>query len=159
MKILRISLVTMNLLAVLLVGISPASAKVTRIYFYQLGGDECSPVLDLLHISGPNMHVHGTYTCPTTAYDMNDDPFPMFTGVITWTDAKAQFVGGHENLTSKIRIDTVEGGAWVGSFSWPGNGVLKGVYHGEGIYEGMTVFGTYDPVNGINGGYVQSNEK
>ena len=159
MKILKISLIVLALMAVLLMASSPASAKTTRIYFYQVGGDECMPVLDPPHISGPNVHLHGTYTCPTVAYDMDDNPFPMFTGVITWTDAKAQMVGEREILSSKIRIDTVEGGAWVGSFSWPATGVLKGVYHGEGIYEGMTVHGTFDPEIGFNGGYVQFNQK
>ena len=97
------------------------------------------PVLDPPHISGPNVHLHGTYTCPTVAYDMDDNPFPMFTGVITWTDAKAsRWLGGAKFYPRKSALIPWKVGPGWGPFPGQASAIQKGYfYHGEGIYEGI----------------------
>jgi hypothetical protein len=119
MKIAKYSFILLIMLTVLLMNRSPALAKVTRVYFYQPTGSEeiCFPMLEPPHLSGPNIHLQGTWSCPTQAFTMDNQPFPMFTWVITWTDCQAQVVSGKTIYQAKIRIDTVEGGAWVGTLA------------------------------------------
>ncbi len=154
MKYLKISIIVLMLLTLLLITSSPASARATRIDYYAIGGDGCAPALDPPHVSGPNVHVHGTYTCFMTSYDMDGNILPMATGTVIWTDAYLQAVDGQSILRAQTRFVTIEGGVFEGSFSWPATGVLIGVMHGQGMYEGIHRFATYNPADGMEMGYM-----
>ncbi len=157
MKYLKIFLIVLTLLAILLMTSSPASAKVTRIYYKYTGGADCMGSA-WARQSGPNFHFYGTYTCRNEATLMDGvTPFPMRTGVFTWYDCQDQWVAGHDNYSCKTVMFTDEGGVWDGSFVWTANGMFKSVQQGYGIYEGMRNYDDSLPAEGITQGYVVIN--
>jgi hypothetical protein len=131
--------IVLVLLVMILMTSSPVSARVSRIDFYFTGGDLCTPVLNPPHVSGPNIHITGTYTCRNEAFLMDGTPLAMRTGTFTWYEAQDQIVDGQDILTGKTRMVTDEGGVWEGSFV-SHNGEFRVVTHGEGIYKGMQEF-------------------
>jgi hypothetical protein len=152
MKRIKISLTILAVLTILLITGRAASAQATRIDYYAIGGDTCDPVFDPPHLSGPNAHLHVTYTCHMVGYDMEDNPLPIATGTIYWTDAALHIVDGQTTATAKIRFVMDEGGVFEGSFTWPQD-TLKGIMHGEGMYKGIHRFVTFNEADGFETGY------
>jgi len=130
---------------------TPAYAENERIYFtgYESGCD--SAVIDRDWASGPNYHLRiDTQTC----YEVGD--IPQFTGTLYAYDGVINVSGGGSMITinGKFRMETEEGGVWVGSFERPANtNILRGVGHGEGMYEGQHIYINNDQLSGIISGY------
>jgi len=124
------------LVAAILATTGAASAKTMRIDF--TGSEWCDPDTFLfarVWESGPNLHIDGiTQTCYDTA------SIPQLTGTNNLFDARINLVGGgpNFNLSGKLRMESAEGGVWVGSWVWPANAAtIQVIAHGEGLYEGQ----------------------
>jgi len=131
---------------------TPAYAKNERIDFT---GSEtrCDfPEIDREWVSGLNYHLRiDTQTC----YEVGD--IPQFTGTLYAYDGVINVSGGGSMITinGKFRMETEEGGVWVGSFERPANtNILRGVGHGEGIYEGQHIHIYNDQLNNKISGYI-----
>jgi hypothetical protein len=115
-----------------------ASAKSSRIDF--TGSEWCDPetmFFDKVWLAGPNAHIGQlTQVCYDTA------SIPQLIGTDYLSGANVHFVGGGKIfiMTGKLRMVSVEGGAWVGSWVLPANTTtIRVVAHGEGLYEGMVL--------------------
>jgi len=124
------------LLASILLTTTVASAKGTRIYF--TGSEWCDQgtfTFARIWESGPNLHLDQiTQTCYDTA------SIPQLTGTDYLFDARMNLVGGGPKfiLSGKLRMESAEGGVWVGSWVLPANTTtIKVIAHGEGLYEGQ----------------------
>jgi hypothetical protein len=112
-----------------------ASAKETRIEF--TGYEECSGdtlIIPVEWYPGRNWQARDAIeTCSDTADTQ------MMTGEDHLYDMAAHSVGvANFILNGKLRMETDEGGVWVGSWKLtPSDYIIKVVAHGEGIYEGM----------------------
>jgi hypothetical protein len=112
-----------------------ASAKETRIEF--TGYEECTGdtlIIPVEWYPGRNWQARGaTETCVDTA------DTPMMIGEDHLYDMAAHSVGvGNFILNGKLRMETYEGGIWVGSWELiPSTYIIKVIAHGEGVYEGM----------------------
>jgi hypothetical protein len=134
-SVLRILIVLMLIVGVLML-VTIASAKTARIDF--TGSEWCDPdTFTLIRewMAGPNYQAKGlTEIC----YDTAD--IPQMTGTDYLYDGRISFVGNSDNfiLSGKLRMETDEGGVWMGSWTLPANSnTIKVVGHGEGIYEGL----------------------
>ena len=116
---------------------TPTYAKNERIYFTgsETGCD--AEVIDREWASGPNYHFRiDTQTC----YEVGDTP--QFIGTLYAYDGVINISGGGSIITinGKFRMETDEGGVWVGNFELPANSnTIKGVGHGEGMYAGQQI--------------------
>jgi len=133
--------------------ITIASAKTTRIYF--TGSEWCDSdtfIFTRVWESGPNLHLDGiTQTCYDTA------SIPQLTGTDYLFDARINFVGDGPNfiLSGKLRMESAEGGVWVGSWVLPANTtIIQVIAHGEGIYEGQQLHWFLDEADGSFNGYI-----
>ncbi len=83
---------------------------------------------------------------------------PQLNG-IEYIDFKVQVVGTDGKwlmLSGTDRMETKEGGVWVGSFEWPANTwILKIVMHGEGIYAGQQLHMFEDASTDEFWGYIE----
>ena len=129
-------LIVILLAATILLPAAQASARTTRIEF--TGSEWCDP--DTLTVArewmaGPNYQARGlTQVC----YDTAD--IPQMTGTDYLSDGNVKFIGSGGNLilSGKLRMETGEGGVWVGSWTLPANSTtIQVIGHGEGKYEGM----------------------
>lgn len=128
-------------------------AKSSRIYF--TGSEWCDPdTFNFARIweSGPNLHIDQvTQTCLDTA------SIPQLTGTDYLFDARINLVGGGPNfiLSGKLRMESDDGGVWVGSWVLPANTTtIKVIAHGEGLYEGQKLHWFLDEVDGSFSGYI-----
>ena len=124
------------LVAAMLASTGVASAKTTRIDFS--GSEVCDEsTLTIAKIieAGPNLHLMQiTQTCYDTASSSK------LTGTDYLTGGNMHIVGGGKNfiLTGTLRMESTEGGVWVGSWVLPANSnTIKVVAHGEGLYAGL----------------------
>jgi hypothetical protein len=117
-----------------------ASAKETRIEF--TGYEVCTGELDILKewYPGWNYQARGaTETCIIPA----EGNIAMLAGIDNISDMAGIFVGNWNNhfnvvLHGKLRLETYEGGVWVGSWEMTSSDfMIKIIAHGEGLYEGM----------------------
>lgn len=136
MKSKKYALLIVVLLASIMLTTTIASAKTTRSYF--TGSEWCDPdtfLFTRVWESGPSLHLDGiTQTCYDTA------SIPQLTGTDYLFDARMNFVGDGPNfiLSGKLRMESAEGGVWVGSWVLPANTTtIQVVAHGEGLYEGQ----------------------
>ena len=147
MKLIKISLIVLMLLALLLMTGITASAEANRIYF----NSTCDPeseviILDPPHFSGPNLHLTGQVSIHCTAYDMEGNPFPYNTGWAYGTDAHLQQVDGHAIHLYKITFipDVDDGGYWEGTrVDTPG--IIRVTFQGKGTYQGMQMVSVVNP--------------
>ena len=127
-------LIGLTLVLGVLLPVSSAGAKPARIEF--TGSESCTGDLKFIRqwITGPNFQARGlTETCLDTA------DIPEMTGIDYLYDGKVSIVGENGNfiLSGKLRMESNEGGAWVGSWVLPANSdTIQVIGHGEGIYEG-----------------------
>ncbi len=134
MKSKKYILLIVILLAAILLTTTTASAKTTRIDF--TGSEWCDPdtlMIDKIQPAGPNLHIkHITSVCYDTA------SIPQLTGIDHLTDGDVHFAGPNWILVGNLRMESNEGGVWVGSWVLPANSTtIQVVAHGEGMYEGM----------------------
>lgn len=111
---------------------TPVSAKATRIEF--TGKEICDePSFSKQWMAGFTWHANGiTSTCHDTA------SIPELTGTDYLTGFTAQIVGKNFIMFGKLRMESTEGGAWVGSWVFPAHSTtIQVIAHGEGMYEGM----------------------
>jgi hypothetical protein len=114
----------------------PGRAENTRIYF--TGSEQCNPdtfVFARIWESGPNLHISQIMQ---TCCDIAD--IPQLTGTDYLFDARVNLVGKGQiyNLSGKLRMESSEGGIWVGSWVLPANtSTIQVIAHGEGLYEGQ----------------------
>ncbi len=123
------------LASLLLATAGVASAQTARIDF---SGSEWCPdtfLFGSIRFPGPNLQIRDiTQVCYDTA------SIPQLTGTDYLSDSNLHAVGkgGNFILTGKLRMESVEGGAWVGTWVWATNmDTIQVVAHGEGKYEGM----------------------
>jgi hypothetical protein len=135
---LRILIIAMLLIGILLPA-ALASAKSSRIDF--TGNEWCDPnTLTVIRewIAGSNYQARGlTQVC----YDTAD--IPQMSGTDYLSDGRISFVGINGNfiLSGKLRMETREGGVWVGSWTLLSNSnTVQVIGHGEGIYEGLQLY-------------------
>ncbi len=147
------SLAVMSILLTLAMPV-PAHAANMRIYFT---GTEtgCDPLIPGREwSSGPNYHIHvESQTCYEAA------TIAQFTGANYPHDGVINLVGGGSvlTITGKFRMETNEGGIWVGSFTWPANtNILTGIGHGQGIYKGLNMHVFVDETTGMFSGYIDT---
>ncbi len=122
------------LAAMLIATTSTVNAGTTRIYF--TGVEKCgTPIFPENWTAGPNWQARGIYsTCRDRA------TIPQYTGTSFLSDGRLQYVGDVTLLASDLRMETKEGGVWVGSGVLPANtDTVKIVMHGEGLYEGQQI--------------------
>ncbi len=131
----RILIISMLIIGILLPA-SPASAKSNRIDF--TGSEWCdqeSFTSARIWEAGPNLHLDGiTQTCHDIA------SIPKLTGTDYLIEARMNLVGSgpNFNLSGKLRMESLEGGVWVGSWVLPANtNIIQVIAHGEGLYEGL----------------------
>jgi hypothetical protein len=132
---LRILIVFLMAAAILL-PTAPANAKTTRINF--TGSEWCDEsTLTLIRewMAGPNYQARGlSQICFDTA------DIPQMTGTDYLYDGQLKIVGkGAKNfiISGKLRMETAEGGIWLGSWVLPANSTtIQVIGHGEGLYEG-----------------------
>jgi hypothetical protein len=113
-----------------------ANAQTTRIDF--TGSEWCDPDTFLFgsaREAGPNLLIRGiTQVCYDSA------SIPQLTGTDFLSNASLQLIGTGPNfiLTGKLRMESAEGGVWVGSWVLPANtNTIMVIAHGEGLYNGM----------------------
>ena len=147
------SLAVMSILLTLAMPV-PASAANMRIDFT---GTEtgCDPLISSREWpSGPNYHIHvESQTCFEAA------TIAQFTGTNYPYDGVINLVGRGSvlTITGKFRMETDEGGIWVGNFTWPANtNILIGIGHGQGIYKGLNVHLFVDETTGMFSGYIDT---
>ncbi len=59
---------------------------------------------------------------------------------------------GRTVLSGKLRMESAEGGAWVGSWVMPANTTtIQVIAHGEGLYEGQQLHWFLDDAGPFNG--------
>lgn len=138
------------LLAAILLTTTTASAKTTRIDF--TGSEWCDPdtlIFGDMRLAGPNMQIkHITQVCYDTA------SIAQLTGTDYLTDGDMHFVGPNFILVGNLRMESDEGGVWVGSWVLPANAdAIQVVAHGEGLYEGMELH-WYLSLDGPFWGYI-----
>ncbi len=124
------------LAAMLIATTSAASAGTSCIYF--TGGEKCGvPIFPRDWMAGPNWQARGIYSvCQDRA------TIPQYTGTSYLSDGRLQWVVGQVNplLATEIRMETKEGGVWVGSGVLPANtDTIKIVMHGKGLYDGLQI--------------------
>ncbi len=124
------------LAALLVATTGAASAGTTRIYF--TGAEKCdAAVFPQDWMAGPNWQARGIYSvCHDRA------TIPQYTGTSYLSDGRLQWLVGQVNpiLASDLRMETKEGGVWVGSAVLPANtDEVKIVMHGEGLYAGQQI--------------------
>lgn len=118
---------------------SMASAEQARIEF--TGYEECTGetlVIPVEWYPGLNWQARDvSETC--LDYSSNTS---MMTGVDHIYDAAIRAVGsGNLILVGKLRMQTDEGGLWIGSWVYsPSDNLIKIVARGEGLYEGMHLY-------------------
>ncbi len=149
-------LVIVAMLAMLLASALPlaAHAENSRIYFTGVE-TSCDPLLpSRIWASGPNYHVRvQSQTCH------EQGSIPQATGTNYASEGVINEVGRESILTvtGKFRLETNEGGIWVGSFTWPANtNLLKAVGQGQGIYEGLNIHMFLDQSTGTFWGYIDT---
>ncbi len=102
--------------------------------------------------SGPNLHLDQiTQTCYDTA------SIPQLTGTDYLFEARINLVGGgpNFNLSGKLRMESAEGGVWVGSWVLPAHTTtIQVIAHGEGLYEGQQLHWFLDEEAGSFSGYI-----
>jgi hypothetical protein len=113
-----------------------ASAKQNRIEF--TGSELCTHAdleIPMEWYPGRNWQARDA---SETCFDTNADT-SMMTGTDYIYDMSCRYVGeGNFMLEGKLRMETDEGGVWVGSWEMSAHDyVIKVVAHGEGVYEGM----------------------
>ncbi len=137
------------LLAAILLTATTASAKTTRIDF--TGSETCSPDVNFerVKLAGPNLQIkHITSVCYDTA------SIPQLTGTDYLTDGDMHYAGPNWILVGNLRMESDEGGVWVGSWVLPANAdTIQVVAHGEGLYEGMELH-WYLSLDGPFSGYI-----
>lgn len=132
------------LLGALLLPRAGANAQATRIEF---SGTEFCDMATLtaerVWEAGPNFFARNwTQTCYPTA------DTPMMTGTTHLSRGLAN-IGNHYIVNVKMRLETSEAGAWVGTCVLPANtDEILCAAHGEGAYEGMEMFETTHPSSG-----------
>ena len=117
---------------ILLLSATTVSAKTTRVEF--TGYEVCDPPLILKEwVAGFTWHANGiTSTCYDTA------SIPELTGTDYLTGFTAQMVGKNFIMFGKLRMESDEGGVWIGSWVFPAHSpTIQVIAHGEGMYEGM----------------------
>jgi hypothetical protein len=140
------------LAALLIATTGAASAGTTRIYF--TGVEKCdAPIFPQNWMAGPNWQARGIYSiCHDRA------TIPQYTGTSYLSDGRLQWLVGQVNpiLATDLRMETKEGGVWVGSGVFPANtDTVKIVMQGEGLYAGqeIRVFLSYE--NSTIWGYIE----
>jgi hypothetical protein len=133
--ILRVSMVIV-LMRLMLLPARLVTARTNRIEFS--GAEWCDPTtLTVVRewLAGPNYQARGlTQTCHDTA------SIPQMNGTDFLSDGRILVVGNAGNfiMTGKLRMESAEGGVWVGSWTWPVNSdTVQVIGHGEGLYEGL----------------------
>jgi len=136
MKHLARNLTIFILVIGMLLPLTVASAKTIRTDF--TGFEWCDPdTLTVIRewIAGPNYQARGLIqVCHDTA------DIQQMTGTDYLSDARVIIVEttGAFILTGKLRMETDEGGVWVGSWTLPANSdTVQVIGHGEGLYEGL----------------------
>jgi hypothetical protein len=154
-SVLRI-LIVLTLVIGVLSPMTIAKAKTTRIDF--TGSESCVPgTLTLIRewMAGPNYLARGlTEVCLDTA------DIPQMTGTDYLYDGQVRFVGNTGNfiLSGKLRMETDEGGVWLGSWVLPANSTtIQVIGHGEGLYEGLHLH-WFLSLDGPFNGYITENE-
>lgn len=148
--ILRI-LIVFLLAASVFLPMTATTATVTRIDF--TGSEWCDPeTLTLIRewMAGPNYQARGL---AQTCYDVAS--ISQATGK-DYIEGRILAVGkpGNFILSGKNRIETDEGGVWVGSWVLPTNSdTIQLIAHGEGMYEGMMLY-EYLNLDGPFYGYI-----
>lgn len=135
---------------------APARAENTRIDFTGIETGCTDPVWTKEWGSGPNFHISGV---SSTCYDVANKNY--FTGTNYISDGMGHFVAGGAIMiiTGKFRMETEEGGVWVGTFITPANTtILTAVGQGEGIYWGLQIHMFQDQNTGEFWGYVNTGE-
>lgn len=143
-------LLIIALLALILFMSNKASAKTTRIDF--TGSERCDPdtlMFDKLQLAGPNLQIKRiTQICYDTA------SIPHLTGADYLTDGDMHLVGSNFVLVGNLRMESEEGGVWMGSWVLPANTTtIQVIAHGEGLYEGM-ILHWYLSLDGPFWGYI-----
>ncbi len=124
------------LAALLIATTGVATAGTTRIYF--TGKENCdTAIFPRDWLAGPNWQARGIYSiCHDKA------TIPQYTGTSYLSDGRLQWLVGQVNpiLATDLRMETKEGGVWVGSAVLPANtDEVKIVMQGEGLYEGLQI--------------------
>ena len=145
-------LAAMSILLALAMPLS-ARAEEARVYFTGIEAS-CDPLLpSRIWASGPNYHVR---VQSQTCYEQGS--IAQATGTNYASDGVINEVG-HESIltvTGKFRLETNEGGIWVGSFTWPANtNLLRAVGQGQGMYEGLSIHMFLDQATGTFWGYIE----
>jgi hypothetical protein len=128
-------LIIILLVGTILLPASIVSAKANRIEF--TGTETCdksTTVLPRIWLAGPNLQIRGfSQTCYET------ESIPEMTGTTYLYDGVVVVKSdGNYMVKVKFRLETDEGGVWVGSAEKPVNATLiECVGHGEGIYKGL----------------------
>ena len=152
-------LMVLVLAFVVLLPTTLASAKETRVEF--TGYEICTHedlVFSREWYPGHNVQdKDGSETCS----DIADTP--MMTGTDYVFDMSGRWVGDRNfMINGKIRMETDEGGVWVGSWEMPAHATtIKIIAHGEGLYEGMQLHWFITITDDIVfpfSGYISSNE-
>ena len=123
------------LVAVMYATTGIASAKTSRTDF--TGSEWCPDTITFIRAieAGPNLHLAGiSQTCYDTA------SIPQLTGTDYLSDSMLHLVGNGSNfiITGKLRMESEEGGIWVGSWVLPANtDTIQVIANGQGLYEGQ----------------------
>ena len=138
------------LVTAILASTSIASAKTTRIEF--TGSEWCDEdtlIFEREKLAGPNMQIkHITQVCYDTA------SIPQLSGTDYLTDGDMHVVGQNFIIDGNLRMESDEGGVWVGSWVLPAHtNTIKVIAHGEGLYEGM-ILHWYLSLDGPFWGYI-----
>jgi hypothetical protein len=139
-------------LAAMIVGTtgSASAAPTTRTYF--TGTAACDPLSVTVvreWMAGPNYQGRGfAQTCYDTA------SIPELNGI---EYINFHVVGRNGILSGKDRMETNEGGVWVGSWVWPANTwILRIVMQGEGKYAGQQLRMFENAEDGSFWGYIEA---
>jgi hypothetical protein len=133
-------IISFAVIAVLLTLSIPTTVRAdnNRIYFTGIETGCEDWVVEREWMAGPTYHLRiDTQTCYEEAN------IPQFTGTLYPHDGVINFGGMFGTINGKFRMETEEGGVWVGNFELSANSnTISGVGHGEGIYAGqqMRVF-------------------
>ncbi len=136
--------------ALLIATTGAASAGTTRIYF--TGTEKCDTVfIPEAWTAGPNWQARGIYsTCHDKA------TIPQYTGTSYLSDGRLQYVGQVTLLATDLRMETKEGGVWMGSGVLPANtDTVKIVMQGEGVYAGQQIHVFLNVVYSTFWGYIE----
>jgi len=114
---------------------TPVRADNNRTYFTgsETGCDKWE--VEREWMAGPTLHLRiDTQTCDEEA------DIPQYTGTIYASDGVINMGGMFITVNGKFRMETVEGGVWVGNFKLSANSnTITGVGHGEGMYAGQQI--------------------